>query len=95
KTAEYLTDYAYKAPNGVTVQFTLQNANVEQNNEKGEKRFFVPLPDRLEWNPQTRTLTLPFEFRPLTGEEKARFGDQNALLCHAETDLLSRVKENP
>ncbi len=43
KTAEYFTDYTYKAPNAVTVHFKLQQADVEQNNFNGEKRLIVPL----------------------------------------------------
>jgi hypothetical protein len=42
KTAEYFTDYTFTGPNGVTVHFKLQDASVEQNNIKGENRFFVP-----------------------------------------------------
>ena len=44
KTAEHFTDYTFTAPNGVTVHFKLQAADVEQNNVKGEKRFFLPRP---------------------------------------------------
>ncbi|MGB9754266.1 hypothetical protein [Roseiflexus castenholzii] len=39
KTGEYFTDYTYQDPNGVTVHFKLHQADVEQNNVKGEKRF--------------------------------------------------------
>jgi len=47
KTGEYFTDYTYKAPNGVTVHFKLRQADVEQNNVKGEKRFFLPSLDEI------------------------------------------------
>jgi adenine-specific DNA-methyltransferase len=47
KTGEYFTDYTYKAPNGVTVHFKLRQADVEQNNVKGEKRFFLPRLDEI------------------------------------------------
>jgi adenine-specific DNA-methyltransferase len=42
KTAEYFSDYAFTAPNSVSVHFKLQAADVEQNNIKGDKRFFLP-----------------------------------------------------
>src|SRR5690606_28384223 len=42
KTGEYFTDYTWKAPHGVIVYFKLKGADVEQNNVKGEKRFFLP-----------------------------------------------------
>ncbi len=41
KTAEHFHDYTWRAPNDVSVQFKLLAANVEQNNVKGEKRFFL------------------------------------------------------
>lgn len=93
KTAEYLADYAYKAPNGVSVQFKLQNAHLEHNNVKGEKRFFIPKREGVEWNPDTRTIVIPFEFRPLTSEEANRYNDQQAILTAAESELLQQVSD--
>jgi adenine-specific DNA-methyltransferase len=64
KTGEYFTDYTYKAPNGVTVHFKLRQADVEQNNVKGEKRFFLPLLKEIAWDEAARQLIIPFEYRP-------------------------------
>jgi len=69
KTGEYFTDYAYKAPNGVTVHFKLRQADVEQNNVKGEKRFFLPRLDEIVWDEAAQQLTIPFEYRPLTEQK--------------------------
>jgi adenine-specific DNA-methyltransferase len=88
KTAEHFTDYSYKAPNGVTVHFKLRQADVELNNVKGEKRFFLPQVDAIEWDAQTRTLTIPFEYRPLTPEEQKRYGEKN----QQETIITEAVK---
>jgi adenine-specific DNA-methyltransferase len=77
KTGEYFTDYSYKAPNGVTVHFKLKAADVEQNNVKGEKRFFLPMPEEMTWDEATRTLVLPFQFRPLTDQEDKTYGQRN------------------
>ena len=74
KTAEHFTDYTYKAPNGVTVHFKLRSAHVEVNNVKGEERFFLPVLDDITWDAETRTLTIPFQYRPLTKEEKQKYG---------------------
>ena len=74
KTAEYFTDYTWKAPNGVTVHFELKVADVEVNNVKGEKRFFLPRLDEITWDEDARTLTIPFEYRPLTEQEAVRYG---------------------
>ena len=43
KTDEHLRNYDWQSPNGVTVRFRLKNVNVEQNNVKGAKRFFLPV----------------------------------------------------
>ena len=95
KTGEYFTDYTYKAPNGVTVHFKLQQADVEQNNVKGEKRFFLPVLDGIAWDEAARTLTIPFEFRPLTAQETITYGQKNqqeAIIAKAVTEIPKRVK---
>ena len=77
KTAEHFTDYTWKAPNGITVQFKLTAADLEVNNVKGDKRFFVPVLDGIVWSSETKTLTIPFEYRPLTKQEEKRYGSKN------------------
>ena len=96
KTGEYFTDYSYKAPNGVTVYFKLQTADVEQNNVKGEKRFFLPVLDDITWHGETRTLIIPFQFRPLTDGEKGVFGERNqqeAIVGQSLSEIPQRVKD--
>ncbi len=95
KTGEYFTDYTYKAPNGVTVRFELRQADVEQGNIKGEKRFFLPVLDGLAWDEASRTLTIPFQFRPLTAQETIAYGQKNqqeAILAKAVADIPKRIK---
>jgi len=95
KTAEHFTDYTWKAPNGVTVHFKLQAADVEVNNVKGDKRFFVPVPDSIAWNAEARTLTIPFHYRPLTEEEERKYGDKNqqeSILQEASETIPTRLK---
>ncbi len=95
KTGEYFTDYTWKAPNGVNVHFKLKAADVEQNNIKGEKRFFLPRLDEIAWEAEARTLTLPFEFRPLTQQESITYGDKNQqekIIAKAVTEIPARVK---
>ena len=41
KTAENFHDYSFTS-RGVTVHFKIKAANVEQNNVKGDTRFFIP-----------------------------------------------------
>jgi len=100
KTAEYFTDYAWKAPNGVTVHFKLTAADVEQNNVKGEKRFFLPRLGEIGWDESAKSLTVPFEFRPLTGQEAITFSgksQQDAIIAKAIENIPKQrlVNNNP
>jgi len=90
KTGEYFTDYTYKAPNGVTVHFKLRQAYVEQNNVKGEKRFFLPRLDEITWDKATRQVVIPFEYRPLTAQEAITYGQKNqqeAIIAKAVAEI--------
>ena len=95
KTGEYFTDYTYKAPNGVTVHFKLRQADVEQNNVKGEKRFFLPRLDEITWDEAARQVVIPFEYRPLTAQEAITYGQKNqqeAILAKAVAEIPKRIK---
>jgi len=97
KTTEHFTNYTWKAPNGVTVHFQLKAADVEQNNVKGEKRFFLPRLNEIEWNAQAHTLTIPFEYRPLTKQEEDSCGTKNqqeAILEDTLKVIPERLKGN-
>ena len=74
KTAENFHDYSYKAPNGVTVHFKLKSADVEQNNLKGDKRFFLPQSREITWDDKNRKIVIPFEYRPLKNQESVDYG---------------------
>jgi len=95
KTGEYFTDYTYKAPNGVTVHFKLRQADVEHNNVKGEKRFFLPRLDEIDWDEAARQVVIPFEYRPLTAQETITCGQKNqqeAIIAKAVTEIPKRLK---
>ena len=62
KTDEHFRNYDWRAPNGVTVHFRLKNADTEQNNVKGVKRFFVPLDSETTWDADGNAITIPFEY---------------------------------
>lgn len=97
KTTEHFTDYTWRAHSGVTVHFKLQAADVEQNNVKGEKRFFLPVLDGIAWNATTCTLVVPFEYRPLTNQEAITHGNRNQqekIIEEALQDILERLKGN-
>ena len=95
KTGEYFTDYTCKAPNGVTVHFKLRQADVEQNNVKGEKRFFLPRLGEITWDEAARQVVIPFEYRPLTAQEAITYGQKNqqeAILAKAVAEIPKRIK---
>ena len=71
KTAEHFHDYTFTS-HGVTVHFKLVEANVEQNNVKGGKRFFLPRYNEIII--QDLSLIIPFEYRPLTEQEAITYG---------------------
>ena len=99
KTGEYFTDYSWQAPNGVSVHFKLKAADVEQNNVKGEKRFFLPALDGITWDETSRTLIIPCEFRPLTQQEQITYGQRNqqeTIIAKALAEIPKRIpKEAP
>ena len=78
KTAERFRNYDWRAPNvDVSVRFRIRNADVENGNVKGERRFFVPIAGGAVWDESARAITVPFEYRPLDGGEKRRWGTTN------------------
>ena len=95
KTAEQFHDYTYKAPNGVIVHFKLTAASVEQDNVKGDKRFFLPRPKEIAWDDQAGRLVIPFEYRPLTEQEQITYGKKNqqdTIIAEALTKIPERLK---
>ena len=91
KTAEHFHDYTWRAPNDVAVHFKLVAADIEQNNVKGEKRFFLPLDSDSDWDPSIAEVIIPFAYRPLTQEEKQKYGSQK----QQDKIIADAVKEIP
>jgi len=100
KTGENFTDYSYRhaVKDGWTVRFKLRNADVEQNNVKGAKRFFIPRAADVALDPATRTLTVPFDYRSLTKDEEAQFpgnGLQEKILRESSPGIVAAAKSVP
>ena len=96
KTAEYFHDYTYEAPNGITVHFKVQAANVEQDNVKGDKRFFLPCIEAITYDENANRLEIPFEYRPLTTQEEITYGKRNqqeTILTQALTEIPEKIKK--
>ena len=89
KTAEHFNDYCFTS-SGINVVFKLVAADVEQNNVKGEKRFFLPRREEISWDAEAKNLTIPFEFRPLTKQEESTYGtksQQDNIIAEAVAEI--------
>ncbi len=67
KTAEYFMHYRFRLNDDSMVQFCLRDADVEQNSNKGEKRYFV-LCDKNFIEVQDKNMVLHFEYKPVEGK---------------------------
>jgi adenine-specific DNA-methyltransferase len=99
KTGERFKNYRFKVQN-YAVSFELRNAATEQNNNKGEKRYFVlASDDPMVWDAATKTLTVFFEYRPLTDAEQKDYGrteqqkPQDKLNEEAAHAILEQVQD--
>ena len=97
KSDEHFRNYDWKAPNGVTVHFRLTNADVEQNNVKGDRRFFIPLPSETGWDVSRAAATIPFEYRPLSPGEAATYGktgQQDKINAAAVSEIPQHLRDH-
>ena len=97
KTAEHFRNYTFVS-RGVTVRFELQTANVEQNNVQGAKRFFLPRVGETTWDGEANEVVIPFEYRPLTQQEKIRFANRNQqekIIAEATREIPKWLRETP
>ncbi len=102
KTGQYFTNYRFEVEKGVglaqpvTVNFTLTEAHTARDNTKGERRYFVQPEDQPPvWDGESRTLTVPFQYRPLTAEESGEAGrnTQDALNQMAYEQILAGIAD--
>ncbi len=97
KTDEHFRNYDWKAPNGITVHFRLRNADVEQNNVKGNRRFFIPLVSQMECDAGSSSLTIPFEYRPLSPSEGVAYGktrQQDKIVEQATSVIPQQLRDH-
>ena len=97
KTGEHFRDYSF-AVRDITVHFKLQVADVEQDNVKGDKRFFLPGAEAPAWDAEAKRLDLPFEYRPLTEQEGITYGKKNqqeAIITKAVAEIPKQLDEVP
>ena len=95
KTAEHFHDYTFTT-RGITVHFKIKAVNVEQNNVKGDTRFFIPHLNGVYWNSEEKQLIIPFEYRPLTDQETITYGKKNQqdkIISQAVAAIPERLNE--
>jgi adenine-specific DNA-methyltransferase len=69
KTGEHFTDYRFDA-NEWTVEFRLEEADVPQDNVKGDSRYFVlGRGDPVSTDGDEQTVTIRFQYRQITEDE--------------------------
>ncbi len=96
KSGEHFSNYRFKTKD-TTVIFDLQNVDIEKDNVKGNKRFFVPISAETEYNSGTDEVCIPFEYRPLTDEEKKEYGTRNQqdkIIDAAESEIIEQLGDH-
>ena len=97
KTGEHFRDYSF-AVRDITVNFKLQIADVEQDNVKGDKRFFLPGAEAPAWDAEAKRLDIPFGYRPLTEQEGITYGKKNqqeAIITKAVAEIPKQLDKTP
>ena len=90
KSGEHFSNYRFKSQ-GITVTFDLHDVDVEKDNIQGAKRFFIPLSAETTYESETDEIRIPFEYRPLTDEEKKRYSgqrQQDKIIDAAESEIM-------
>ena len=96
KSGEHFSTYCFKSQS-ITVTFDLRDVDVEKDNVKGEKRFFIPIPAETTYKPETYDICIPFEYRPLTDEEKKKYSgqkQQDKIIDAAESEIMRPLTEH-
>ena len=93
KSGEHFSTYRFESQ-GITVTFNLRDVDVEKDNVKGAKRFFIPLSAETKYDSERNEVCIPFEYRPLTEEEKSHYGtrdQQDKIIDAAESEITGKL----
>lgn len=96
KSGEHFSDYRFKSQ-GITIIFDLRDVDVEKDNVKGVKRFFIPLSGKTTYSPENDEIRIPFEYRPLNDEEKKRYSgqkQQDKIIDAAEPEIMACLTDH-
>ncbi len=76
KTDEFFKNYSFKVGDS-RVSFKIKEAETEINNNKGEKKYFIPANGHAIEAQKGNVLTIWFQYRALSEEEKKKYGTKN------------------
>ena len=96
KSGEHFSEYRVKV-GSTTVIFDLKNVDIEKDNVKGVKRFFIPLSAETKYESGTDEVHIPFEYRPLNDAEKIEYKgqkQQDKIIEAAEKEILTNLKHD-
>ena len=96
KSSEHFSNYTFKSQ-GITVKFKVRDIDIEKDNIQGEKRFFIPLSTETNYKPETCEICIPFEYRPLTDEEKKHYSSQkqqDKIIDEAESEIMKSLTQH-
>ena len=97
KTGEHFQDYTFRS-RGIAVHFKLRAAEVEKDNVKSDKRYFLPCSEAPAWDEEARRLDISFEFRPMTKQEEIIYGKRNqqeAIIDKTVVDIPKQLGKTP
>ena len=97
KTGRHFRNYTFRVGD-TSVRFAVVDANTEQGNLNGAKRYFFPRFKDLTWNEAERRLHIPFAFRPAASGDTAENGENNlqeAIIEKALADLPQYLDSAP
>lgn len=94
KTGEYFNNYAFDVED-YRIVFRVVEADTEQNNNQGDKRFFILAPDdgNYVFNDGKKTLTIYFEFRDITSEEATELGKNQKKINEKINEIITEKIE--
>ena len=101
KTGEHFTDYRFDADEW-TVEFRLEEADVPQDNVKGDSRYFVlGRGDPVSTDSDEQTVTIRFQYRQITEDEADDYveayneatGDDRSSFAHMTPEMRCNALE--
>jgi adenine-specific DNA-methyltransferase len=96
KTTEYFNNLEFKIGEW-KVEFILTQAELEQNNVKGDNRYFVLADEeKISLDEKEKKLSVYFQYKVIGKEEKKELGKgdiQKTIIEKIEKKILSRVKD--